>query len=59
LNTIIDKNSIKHQIPDRLLNSKNVFYKCRQCNKIYWIGSHMEHIDFLIKDINTKLMSAN
>lgn len=59
LDTIIDKNLIKDQIPNRLLNSKNVFYQCRQCNKIYWIGSHMERIDFLIKEINTKLMSAN
>jgi uncharacterized protein len=59
LNTIIEKNSIKHQIPDRLLNSKNVFYKCRQCNKIYWIGSHMDRIDCLIKEINTKLKSVN
>ena len=59
LDTIIDKNLIKDQIPNRLLNSKNAFYQCRQCNKIYWIGSHMERIDFLIKEINTKLMSAN
>lgn len=59
LDTIIDKNSIRYQIPERLLNSKNVFYKCRQCNKIYWIGSHMERIDCLIKEINTKLKSIN
>ena len=58
LDTIVDKNLIKDQIPDRLLNSKNVFYQCRKCNKIYWIGSHMERIDFLIKEINTQLMSA-
>lgn len=58
LDTIVDKNLIKEQIPDRLLNSKNVFYQCRKCNKIYWIGSHMERIDFLIKEINTQLMSA-
>lgn len=59
LDTIIDKNLIKDQIPDRLLNSKNMFYQCGQCSKIYWIGSHMERIDFLIREINTKLMSAN
>ena len=59
LDTIIDKNSIKNQIPDRLLHSKNIFYKCSQCNKIYWIGSHMERIACLIKDINTKLKAVN
>ena len=55
--TVIDKNSIKDQIPDRLLKSKNIFYKCSQCHKIYWIGSHMERIDCLIREINTKLLS--
>jgi len=59
LDTITDKNSIKNQIPDRLLQSKNIFYKCSKCNKIYWIGSHMERIACLIKDINTKLTSVN
>lgn len=55
LDTIIDKNSIKNKIPDRLLQTKDIFYKCSQCNKIYWIGSHMEHIACLIREINMKL----
>lgn len=59
LDTIIDKNSIKDQIPDRLLHSKDIFYKCSLCNKIYWIGSHMERLASLIRDINTKLTSPN
>lgn len=59
LDTIIDKNSIKNQIPDRLLRSKYAFYKCSVCNKIYWIGSHMEHVASLIREINAKLTSPN
>ena len=59
LDSIMDKNSIKNQIPDRLLRSKDIFYKCNECNKIYWIGSHMERIAFLIRDINTKLTAVN
>ena len=59
LDTITEKNSIKNQIPERLFHSKNIFYKCSQCNKFYWIGSHMERIACLIKDINTKLAAVN
>lgn len=59
LDTIIDKKLIKNQIPDRLFYSKNIFYKCSQCNKIYWIGTHMERIACLIRDINTKLTPVN
>ncbi len=59
LHTIIDKKFIKNQVPDRLFRSKNIFYKCADCNKVYWMGSHMEHISGLIREINTKLMTAN
>lgn len=59
LDTIIDKNLIKNQIPHRLLHSKNIFYECTNCNKIYWIGTHVERISRLIKEINTKLISLD
>jgi hypothetical protein len=59
LDTIIDKNLIKNQIPDRLLHSKNIFYECTKCNKIYWIGTHLQRISCLIKEINTKLKSQD
>lgn len=55
LDSIIDKNSIKNKIPDRLLLTKDIFYKCSRCNKIYWIGSHMDRIASLIREINMKL----
>jgi len=57
LNTIIDKNSIKYDIPVRLLHSNKLFYKCTNCRKIYWRGSHMEQISYLINEINMKLTS--
>jgi hypothetical protein len=57
LNTIIDKNSIKYDIPVRLLRSNKLFYKCTNCRKIYWRGSHMEQISYLINEINMKLTS--
>ena len=57
LDTIIDKNSIKYDIPVRLLHSNKLFYKCTNCRKIYWRGSHMEQISCLINEINMKLTS--
>lgn len=59
LDTLIDKNLIKHDIPVRLLSSNKVFYKCSRCRKIYWRGSHSEHISRLIKELNMKLTSLN
>ena len=57
LETIIDKNSIKYDIPVRLLHSNKIFYKCTNCRKIFWRGSHMEQISCLINEINMKLTS--
>lgn len=57
LEIIIDKNSIKYNIPVRLLHSNKIFYKCTNCRKIYWRGSHMEQISCLINEINMKLTS--
>ncbi len=59
LRTIKDKNLIKNQIPDRLLYSKNIFYECTKCKKIYWTGTHVHRISCLIKEINTKLKSLD
>jgi uncharacterized protein len=59
LDTIIDKNLIKYDIPVRLLHSSKIFYKCSRCRKIYWRGSHMEHISHLINELNMKLTSPN
>ena len=59
LDTLIDKNLIKHDIPVRLLCSNKIFYKCSRCRKIYWRGSHTEHISRLIKELNMKLTSLN
>ncbi len=57
LDTIIDKNLIKHNIPIHVLNNNKIFYQCRKCSKIYWKGSHIEHISRLIKRINSELSS--
>jgi uncharacterized protein len=59
LDTIIDKNLIKYDIPVRLLCSNKIFYKCTRCRKIYWTGSHTEHISRLVKELNMKLTSLN
>src|SRR6266487_853297 len=57
LDTITDKSFINHEIPIHVLNNNKMFYECRKCSKIYWKGSHIEHISRLIKRINSELSS--
>lgn len=59
LDAVNDKNSIKDRVPPRLIQSEKIFYMCSNCKKIYWRGTHMENISYLINEINIKLKSLN
>ncbi len=37
------------------LMSQEQFYQCSICNKIYWKGSHLEHIICFAKSIDTRI----
>jgi len=41
---IRDKDSVKKLVPDNVLNAQERFYFCKQCNKVYWEGSHMKKL---------------
>ena len=39
-----DKNSINKLIPEKIFNIHERFYLCKQCNKVYWEGSHLKKL---------------
>jgi uncharacterized protein len=44
----ITKETIIDQLPPKVANRQNEFYKCSSCNKIYWKGSHyMRMLNFV------------
>ena len=45
----IDKIKVKNKIPNKIFNNNDDYQICRNCNKIYWMGSHYDKI---IKKIN-------
>ena len=38
----IKKNDVKAKIPDRVFESNDKFWYCKNCNKIYWKGTHYD-----------------
>lgn len=36
----VDKGSVYGLVPDYVWETQNVFHRCRQCERIYWAGSH-------------------
>jgi len=51
----IEKESIKYQVPEYTYQTQTKFYKCPNCLKIYWAGTHK---DGMLEIIN-KLDSPN
>jgi uncharacterized protein with PIN domain len=45
----INKNEIKEKIPKKVFENNREFWFCKNCNKIYWKGSHYEK---MIEKIN-------
>jgi hypothetical protein len=45
----IEKMSLKKLIPPQSWETYNRFYYCKQCNKMYWIGTHWQKIELTLK----------
>ena len=51
----IEKEFVKNKVPDGVLEKINDFWKCKNCNKIYWEGTHIERLQKFVDDLNEKL----
>ena len=45
----IKKIEVKDKVPERIYKNNKKFWHCKNCNKIYWKGSHFEN---MIEKIN-------
>ncbi len=50
----VDKNSVINRLPAKVKESKNEFWICRQCDKIYWRGTHYQKMKKLLDKLNIK-----
>ncbi|RJP63257.1 MAG: twitching motility protein PilT [Ignavibacteriales bacterium] len=49
--TAVNKSKIEGELPLKVKERQNEFYRCTGCNKIYWKGSHYEKMEKLISQI--------
>ena len=44
--TLVDseKSSVREDVPEKVLERNESFWKCSDCGKVYWPGSHWENI---------------
>lgn len=46
-----DKEKIKSVVPEYVFLNNNIFFKCHDCGKVYWEGTHLKRFRGMIKDI--------
>jgi len=47
----IEKSNVEHLVPEYIFHKHELFWICQTCNKIYWAGSHTEHMQKWIKKL--------
>jgi len=47
--------NVKNHVPPKVMKSHKEFFKCSNCSKIYWDGSHLTRIRSLSRNIDTKI----
>jgi hypothetical protein len=49
----ITRKEVEGKVPDFIFHNYQEFYRCSQCGRIYWPGSHQQHMQKRIKEILT------
>jgi len=52
---IIDKDIILNQVPKGVIEKIDEFWKCINCNKVYWEGTHIEKLKKFVVELNGKI----
>jgi len=47
----IKKKEVKNRVPEKIYENNDMFWFCRKCDKIYWMGSHYDKITAKINEI--------
>ena len=47
----VEKNKIIEQLPSRVRNTVNDLSACEKCRRIYWKGSHYDHMQEIIEEL--------
>jgi uncharacterized protein with PIN domain len=56
LETVTHSLPLADIVPKKVFESINIFFKCTNCQKIYWSGKHVKEINYLVDEINKKII---
>jgi len=41
----VEKEAVKGKVPEYVYLTQDEFYECPKCHRIYWRGTHVEHME--------------
>ena len=57
LETVSNLSPLSYAVPRKVFESIDMFFKCVDCQKIYWSGKHIREINCLVDEINKKIVT--
>jgi uncharacterized protein with PIN domain len=55
----VSKEMIREKIKEGVYNNYEVFFECKGCSKVYWIGTHITEIQSWIDKLNETLFRVS
>jgi hypothetical protein len=49
---LISRKEVEGKVPDFIFHQHREFFRCPQCQRIYWPGSHLENMQRRIKEVS-------
>jgi hypothetical protein len=49
----VKKETIEHRVPEFVFHTYNAFKVCPRCDRVYWAGTHANHMSRLIEEITS------
>ena len=50
----VSKDSAKEHVPQGVYDRQREFWRCRQCGRFYWKGSHFDHVLAKVREVAAK-----
>lgn len=51
--------SVIYNVPKKVLENIDTYFKCVKCQRIYWNGTHIKEINKLVDEINKKISNKD
>ena len=51
---LINKKNIQKKIPDRVLDFNDKFWQCKNCDQIFWEGTHIKNLQKFVGQLNER-----